>query len=408
MAAGHGAGAPFAEGLTDRQAADAVRARIGWKYCLGLEPTDPGFDRSVLNEFRDRLVDAEAGRGLLDAVLDAADGRGLLNAAGRGRTDSTHVLSSARELTRLELRGESLRSALNALAHTAPDWLSERARPEWFDHYSTRLEETRFPKSRTKRAEIAERTGKDGIRLLRAVHASDAPPHLPELPAVEILRRVWVQHFHMVDGNIRSRDVKDRPPGATRLVSPHDIEARVGIKRDTLWDGYKVHLTETCEQDAPNLVTQVETTVATVPDMDARSPAALRSAVRCQIGRCSGLSIGPRVTDRLNACGVCRPRSRSVFRPAHRPGVGRGRCWWRLWRILGRLRGDDPRSVRTWSCPGGRFGGCVAVRCRGRVGEGEGRREPSFLRRGRRPGVPPPGRPDLGSSPSRSDRLVRR
>lgn len=257
----------FAEGLTDRQAAEAVRARIDWKYCLGLELTDPGFDRSVLSEFRDRLIDAETGRGLLDAVLDAADRRGLLNAAGRARTDSTHVLSSARELTRLELVGESLRSALNALALTAPDWLSGQARPEWFDHYATRIEETRFPKSLTKRAEIAERIGTDGMCLLRAVHASDAPPHLRELPAVEILRRVWVQHFHLVEGNIRSRDVKDRPPGATRLVTPHDIEARVGIKRDTLWDGYKVHLTETCEQDAPNLVTQVETTVATVPDM---------------------------------------------------------------------------------------------------------------------------------------------
>src|SRR5919198_2216700 len=46
----------FAEGLTDRQAADAVRSRIDWKYAMGLELTDSGFDHTVLSEFRSRLV----------------------------------------------------------------------------------------------------------------------------------------------------------------------------------------------------------------------------------------------------------------------------------------------------------------------------------------------------------------
>ena len=45
----------FMEGLTDRQAAEAVRGRIDWKYALGLELTDSGFDFSVLSEFRQRL-----------------------------------------------------------------------------------------------------------------------------------------------------------------------------------------------------------------------------------------------------------------------------------------------------------------------------------------------------------------
>ncbi len=58
----------FAEGLTDRQAAAAVRARIDWKFAPGLELTDPGFDFSVLSEFRDRLVGADAGRRVLDAT----------------------------------------------------------------------------------------------------------------------------------------------------------------------------------------------------------------------------------------------------------------------------------------------------------------------------------------------------
>jgi transposase len=46
------------EALSDRQAADAVRARIDWKYALGLELTDSGFDHTVLSEFRTRLVRA--------------------------------------------------------------------------------------------------------------------------------------------------------------------------------------------------------------------------------------------------------------------------------------------------------------------------------------------------------------
>src|SRR5215218_1601230 len=50
----------FRESLADRQAAEAVRARIGWKYLLGLELTDPGFDHSVLCEFRSRLLAGSA------------------------------------------------------------------------------------------------------------------------------------------------------------------------------------------------------------------------------------------------------------------------------------------------------------------------------------------------------------
>ena len=58
----------FAEGLPDRQAADAVRARIDWKYALGLELTDAGFDYSVLSEFRARLVAGSAEERLLDVL----------------------------------------------------------------------------------------------------------------------------------------------------------------------------------------------------------------------------------------------------------------------------------------------------------------------------------------------------
>ncbi|MFE1715946.1 IS1182 family transposase, partial [Streptomyces sp. NPDC058728] len=256
----------FVEGLTDRQAAEAVRARIDFKYALALELADPGFDFSVLSEFRDRLIDAEAGRRVLDGILAAAREKGLLKTAGRARTDSTHVQSAARELCWLEMVAEALRSALNALAQAAPGWLAEAAEPDWFRHYATRAEDSRFPKAHARREEVGQRVGTDGMRLLEAVFSAQAPAALREVKQVQILRRMWVQHFYLVGGEVRRRDPKNRPPGAKRLVTPYDPEARGSKKRDILWDGYKAHLTETCEPDTPNLITNVATTVATVPD----------------------------------------------------------------------------------------------------------------------------------------------
>ncbi|MBC2908332.1 IS1182 family transposase [Streptomyces cupreus] len=256
----------FVEGLTDRQAAEAVRARIDWKYALALELADPGFDFSVLSEFRDRLVSADGGRPVLDGILAAAREKGLLSRGGKARTDSTHVLSAARDLNWLELVGESLRAALNAVARTEPDWLSAHALPDWFTHYSTRIEDSRFPKAQAKRAEVGRRIGRDGMRLLEMIWTDDAPLALRALPEVELLRQLWIQQFHLVEGEVERRDPKDRPPGAERLVTPYDIEARGSVKRDTFWDGFKVHLTETCEPGTVHLVMNVTTTAATVPD----------------------------------------------------------------------------------------------------------------------------------------------
>lgn len=192
--------------------------------------------------------------------------RGLLKSAGQARTNSTHVLSVAREMCWLEMVAETLRSALNALARAAPDWPADVAEPDWFRHYATRAEDSRFPRTNAKWAEVGQRIGGDGTRLLRAVFAPDVSSRLRDLPEVGILRQVWVQHFHQVEGEVRRRDPKDRPPSAMRLVTPYDVEARGGRKNDLVWDGYKVHLTKTCEPDAVNLVTNVSTTVATVPD----------------------------------------------------------------------------------------------------------------------------------------------
>ena len=138
----------FAEGLSDRQAAEVVRARIDGKYALGLELTDPGFDYSVLCEFRARLVAGSSEHLLLDALLTACKERGYLKARSCQHTDSTHVLGALRVLNRLECVAETLRQALNAIAVAAPDWLREYAPPDWFDLYGRRIENYRLPRVR--------------------------------------------------------------------------------------------------------------------------------------------------------------------------------------------------------------------------------------------------------------------
>jgi transposase len=160
----------FAEGLSDRQAAEAVRGRIDWKYALGLPLTDPGFDYSVLSEFRARLIAGAAAQRLLDRLLEQCRTRGLLKARGRQRTDSTRVLGALRQLNRLECVGETLRQALNAIAAATPEWLRALAPPEWFDRYSRRVEDARLPAKPEDRQRYAELIGADGLRLLEAVY----------------------------------------------------------------------------------------------------------------------------------------------------------------------------------------------------------------------------------------------
>ncbi len=257
----------FAEGLSDRQAADAVRGRVDWKYLLGLEMTDPGFDASVLCDFRTRLLEGGAEQQILQILLDTATKRGWVKAHGKQRTDSTHVLGAIRVLSRLETVGETMRATLNVLATVAPDWLRSQISAEWFDRYEKRCEAYRLPKGKAERKQYAEVIGVDGEQLLLALYDTKAPHWLREIPMVQILRRVWVQQYvTTAEGVMQWRDSDDLPPGALLIHSPYDAEARLSVKRNILWAGYKVHLTETCDDEQPHLITHVETTAATTYD----------------------------------------------------------------------------------------------------------------------------------------------
>jgi transposase len=258
----------FAEGLTDRQAAEAVRSRIDWKYALGLELTDTGFAHSALSEFRDRLVDGGEEAHLLDEMLAQLQERGWVKARGKQRTDSTHVLAIIRSLNRVELVGETMRRALNDLASVAPDWLVSQVDGDWFGLYGPRFEAYRLPKEKAEREALMLRIGQDGMRLLRAVYDETAPDWLWEIPSVQILRQVWVQQYYEEEEKLylRTKKAYRLPPSRRLIVSPYDPEARHRLKRSTDWVGYSVHLTETCDEEAPNLITHVTTTPASTGD----------------------------------------------------------------------------------------------------------------------------------------------
>ena len=256
----------FVEGLTDRQAANSVRSRIDWKYLLCLELTDTGFNHTVLSEFRTRLVKADAERLVFDRLLEFCKAHSLLTARGRQRTDSTHVLSAIRAVTRLECAGETLRAALNALAVAAPEWTVAHSQPEWVERYSERMEDYHLPKSESKRVAQAEVYGRDGLMLLDAIFDKASPLWLREIPAVEILRRVWIQQYYCRRNKIQWRQQKDAPPASIMISSPYDSDAHYAKKKTTSWVGYKVHISETCEPGELHLITNIETTAAPVAD----------------------------------------------------------------------------------------------------------------------------------------------
>ncbi len=250
----------FHEGLSDWQAADAVQGRINWKYPLALDLADAGFDFSVLCEFRGRLLQHAATERLLARLLDAARKGGLLKARGRQRTDSTHVLATVRTLNRLELVGETLRAALNAIAVTAPDWLRAIAPADWYERYDRRVEDVRLPDTPPKREAYAAQVGTDGFLLLDALGRAGAPADAAGLPEVAVLRRVWARHSERdkgeansgsagaearepAGGRMRMRPVQGQGPG-DRVESPYDTDARFRSKYAMRWTGYMVHLTE--------------------------------------------------------------------------------------------------------------------------------------------------------------------
>ena len=259
----------YMENLTDRQAAEAVRARLDWKYALGLRLDDAGFDYSVLSEFRQRLLRGGKEGLLLERILQVAEEGQLLEGKATQRTDATYVLARIRRMNRLEIAGEAVRRVLDDVALIAPDWLREHMQGAWVERYGRPFDMYRLPKSKQKQKELAVQIGKDGYALLEAILlGDDVPEAVQGLWSVEMLRRIWVQQYYREGEKVvwRRKEKEGLPPAAQMIASPDEGDARYAGKSGFYWTGYKCHFTETCDPEQPRLITQVTTTPATTHD----------------------------------------------------------------------------------------------------------------------------------------------
>ena len=272
------------ENLSDRQAAEAVRARMDWTYLLGLELTDPGFDVSVLSEFQARVSTGAARERLLEKLLTHCQAQGRLRAGGRQRTDATYVLAAVRGLNRLALVAEPLRVALNVVAAAEPPWLTQQVPDRWYRRYSRRMEYRRRPSSETERQPKPQMIGEDGMRLLAWRDELDAPAHLRELPAVRLVRTVWQRHDRREpagddasQGTVRFTTKAERADDHDPVDTPDDGEARDCHKRGLDWIGSTVHVSATGDEEPGHLITHVPTTPAHRPE--AKCTAAMQRAL---------------------------------------------------------------------------------------------------------------------------------
>jgi transposase len=256
----------YLENLSDVGAAEQVRARIDWKYLLGVPLDYAGFTASDLSEFRARLLAHESAERLFEKPLAQMKALGMVKERGQQRTDSTHVLAAVRTLNRLELVGETLRHALNQLAVEGRGWLTSWVPNEWFERYGSRIEEGKLPQAARQRTALAQTIAQDGLRLLSALYDEKTPDFLKQLPALEVLRQVWLQQFQVVEGALCWREAGNVPPAEQMINSPYDAEVRFSRKRTTTWTGAKVHLSESYDPNLPHLLTHIETTAATEPD----------------------------------------------------------------------------------------------------------------------------------------------
>jgi transposase len=255
------------EDLSDQDMADAVRDRISLKYALHLAADDPGFDGSVLSDFRQRLLKSEAALRMFDRLLARLQELGLVKGGGKQRTDGSYVLGATRLLNQVELLGETVRVALEALAAYRPDWLRSVALPHWRERYGLPWNGWRLPKSQEKRQQLALEMAADGYHLLDATAQPDAPSQAATLPEVVSLRQIWQQRLSRQDGTIQLLPRDALPPGAELVCTPHDPDVRAGVHGDHVWEGYGVHHTETCDDDLPHLLTDVTVVAATTPDV---------------------------------------------------------------------------------------------------------------------------------------------
>lgn len=256
----------FMEKLPDRQAAEAMRMRMDWKYALRLPLTYAGFDYSVLSEFRDRLIAHEAEGRVFERLVAEFQALGLIKERGKQRTDSIAMLTKVRRLSRLELVVETLRLAVGAVLQADAEWATRLIPPSWEGRYGERFVMQRHTPEEWQ--EHDRHVGQDGEWFLARLEGEGAPAELKYLPEVQVLKTVWPQQFREAEGKVVYQ-VGSHYDGHTQIQSPHDPEARYSRKRLQEWVGGKVQVTETEDEGYPHLITDIAGTCSSTTDWEA-------------------------------------------------------------------------------------------------------------------------------------------
>jgi len=247
----------FMERLADRQAAQALRMRLDWKYALHMPLEDAGFDFSVLSEFRDRLIEGQAEKRVFEKLVEEIRAMGLIKERGKQRSDSIAMLVKVRRLSRIEMVVETLRLAVVGLVTAQREWCEEIIPPSWEEKYGERFVRQRY--SEKEWQEYETNIGNDGEWLLKRLTEGGAPAGLKDLPEVQILKTVWAQQFREETGQMVYKDLK-KYDGHTQIQTPHDPEARYSRKRNFEWLGDKVQVTETEDEGFPHIITDMVAT----------------------------------------------------------------------------------------------------------------------------------------------------
>lgn len=240
------------EKLPDRVAAEYVASRIDWKYAMHLPLSYAGFHFTDLYAFRQRLLASGWERKVFEQLLEKLKQLGLLRVRGKMRTDSTHILGMVEWLSRLELVLESIRLALRAASEAAMQWAEENLPATFIEVYGERI--STYGMSDEDIAIGWKRAGKDGFWFITQIDQT-APEPVQQLTEVELLRQVLAQQFPQGPDQ---PPPTQRPTGKEIIQSPHDAQARQGVKRNKVWFGYKAQVTETCDEGSPHLVVDLE------------------------------------------------------------------------------------------------------------------------------------------------------
>lgn len=259
----------YIEKYPDRQAAEALRMRLDWKYALHLPLDDQGLDFSVLSEFRDRLIKHQAEGWVFDRLVAAFRAKGLIKERGKQRTDSLAMLSKVRHLSRLELVVESLRLAIGAVLKADRAWGEAVIPPAWEARYGERFVLGRHDPAVWDAYE--QSIGNEGQWFLQRVESEGAPAELKHLPEVQVLKTVWAQQFRAEAGQLVYQTLSSYD-GHTEIQSPHDPQARYSKKRDFDWIGGKLQVTETDDPGYPHLITDIAGTCSSLSDYEALAP----------------------------------------------------------------------------------------------------------------------------------------